>query len=151
VRPVGWHTRSASSPNTRRLLVEDGGFLYDSDSYNDDLPYVVEVSGQPHMVLPYSFDTNDRRFTAQGGFVHARDFAEYCIDAYDWLWQEGAHAPKRFSVGLHLRIMGRPGRIAGLDTFLAHVVQKGGAWLALRRDIAQHWRSLLGLSPWSLI
>ena len=148
-RPVGWHTKSATSLATRRLLVEEGGFLYDSNAYNDDLPYVVPVLGRPHVVLPYSFDTNDMRFTAQGGFVHARDFADYCIDAYDWLWREGADRPRMMTVGLHLRIIGRPGRISGLETFLNHVRGKGGAWFACREDIARHWRDVAGLPAWT--
>jgi allantoinase len=110
-RPVGWHTRSSPSPNTRRLLVEEGGFLYDSDAYNDDLPYVVDVVGRPHVVLPYAFDTNDMRFTRQGGFVQGDDFARYCLAAFDWLYKEGARTPKMMSLGLHLRII----RPAGTD------------------------------------
>ncbi len=145
VRPVGWHTRSASSPNTRRLLVEEGGFLYDSDAYNDDLPYVVEVLGRPHVVVPYSFDTNDMRFQAQGGFVLARDFAAYAIDAFDWLWREGERAPKMMSLGLHLRIIGRPGRIGALEAFLEHATARGRVWIARRDEIARHWRALNGL------
>ena len=148
VAPAGWHTRSASTEMTRRLLVRHGGFLYDSVAYNDDLPYVVEVEGRPHVVLPYSFDTNDMRFTGTGGFVHAEDFARYCCDAYDWLWREGADRPRMMSVGLHLRIVGRPGRIAGLDRFLAHVATKGGAWIATRAQIARHWRQVAGLPEW---
>ncbi|HEX2481463.1 MAG TPA: allantoinase PuuE [Methylomirabilota bacterium] len=147
VRPVGWHTRSASSVNTRRLLVEEGGFLYDSDAYDDDLPYLVEVGGRSHVVLPYSFDTNDMRFQAGGGFTLARDFAAYVTDAFDWLWREGARAPRMLSIGLHLRIIGRPGRIAGLEQTLAHITGRGGVWIARRADIARHWRTLHGLAP----
>ncbi|NQW08537.1 MAG: polysaccharide deacetylase family protein [Alphaproteobacteria bacterium] len=148
VRPVGWHTRSAPSPNTRRLLVEEGGFLYDSDAYNDDLPFVVDVAGRPHVVLPYSFDTNDMRFQRNGGFVHADDFARYCIDAIDWLWEEGATSPKMMTIGLHLRIIGRPGRIAGLERVLVHIRERGGIWVARRDAIAHHWRDLVGLPRW---
>jgi peptidoglycan/xylan/chitin deacetylase (PgdA/CDA1 family) len=147
VRPVGWHTRSASSVNTRRLLVEEGGFLYDSDAYDDDLPYLVEVGGRSHVVLPYSFDTNDMRFQGGGGFTLARDFAAYVTDAFDWLWGEGARAPRMLSIGLHLRIIGRPGRIAGLEQALAHITGRGGVWIARRADIARHWRTLHGLAP----
>jgi allantoinase len=146
VRPVGWHTRSASSVNTRRLLVEEGGFLYDSDAYDDDLPYLVEVAGRPHVVLPYSFDTNDMRFQAGGGFTLARDFATYVTDAFDCLWREGATAPKFLSIGLHLRIIGRPGRIAGLEQVLTHLTGREGVWIARRADIARHWRALHGLA-----
>ena len=148
VRPIGWHTRSASSANTRRLLVEEGGFLYDSDAYDDDLPYIVDVDGHDHVVLPYAFDTNDMRFQGGGLFVHAEDFARYCIDAYDALWREGDRRPAMMSVGLHLRLIGRPGRIAGLERFLDHVQETGGAWFARRRDIAHHWRARMGLPEW---
>jgi peptidoglycan/xylan/chitin deacetylase (PgdA/CDA1 family) len=148
VRPLGWHTRGAPTPDTRRLLVEEGGFLYDSDAYDDDLPYVVQVAGRDHVVLPYAFDTNDMRFQAGGLFVHAGDFARYCIDAYDALWSEGEHRPAMMSVGLHVRLIGRPGRIAGLERFLEHVRERGGGWFARRMDIAHHWRERSGLPPW---
>lgn len=148
VRPVGWHTRSAATVNTRRLLVEEGGFLYDSDAYDDDLPYVEQVAGRPHVVLPYAFDTNDMRFQGGGQFVHAEDFARYCGDAYDALWREGESRPAMLSVGLHLRLIGRPGRIAGLERFLEHVEARGGAWFAQRRQIATHWRRRMGLPEW---
>ena len=138
--PVGWHTRSASSPNTRRLLCEHGGFIYDSDAYCDDLPFVLQVLGRPHVVLPHSFDNNDMRFGPGGGFTHADDFARYCIDSYDCLWREGSTNPKMMSVSLHTRFIGRPGRIAGLEKFLEHVQKKGGAWFARRDEIARHWR-----------
>jgi peptidoglycan/xylan/chitin deacetylase (PgdA/CDA1 family) len=107
-RPVGWHTRSPGSVNTRRLLVEEGGFLYDSDAYNDDLPYFVKIAGKRHLVLPYAFDTNDMQFFHTNRFCGAGDFASYVIDAFDWLHREGALAPKMMSIGLHLRIIGRP-------------------------------------------
>jgi peptidoglycan/xylan/chitin deacetylase (PgdA/CDA1 family) len=147
--PVGWHTRSASSRNTRRLLAEHGGFLYDSDAYNDDVPYVVQAGGRPHVVLPYSFDTNDMRFFNQGGFVQGEDFARYCIAAFDRLLLEGETAPRMLSVGLHLRIIGRPGRIAGLERFLAHVAATPGVWFARREQIAHAWRAGLGLPRWT--
>ena len=137
---VGWHTRSTPSPNTRRLLVEHGGFLYDSDDYSDDLPFQVQVSGKKHLVIPYSFDTNDMHYH-QGfhRFVTARDFAEYTTDAFDTLWQEGERAPKMMSIGLHLRMIGRPGRIAALDRIVGHVRERGAVWFATRRQIAEHW------------
>lgn len=137
-RPVGWHTRSASSPNTRRLLVEEGGFLYDSDAYNDDLPYELRVAGQRHLVIPYAFDTNDMHFHHTARFRGA-DFADYVIDAFDWLAREGEKAPKMMSVGLHLRMIGRPGRIGALDRILRYVTSSGLAWVAPRADIARHW------------
>ena len=139
---VGWHTRSTPSPNTRRLLVEHGGFLYDSDDYSDDLPFYVEVSGTKHLVIPYSFDTNDMHYH-QGfhRFVTARDFAEYTSDAFDTLWEEGAEQPKMMSIGLHLRMVGRAGRIAALDGIITHMNRQGGVWFATRRQIAEHWRA----------
>jgi len=137
-RPIGWHTRSATSPNTRRLLVEDGGFLYDSDAYNDDLPYDVRVAGKRHLVIPYAFDTNDMQFQ-NGGRFRGADFADYVIDAFDWLAQEGETAPKMMSVGLHLRMIGRPGRIVALDRILRHVTSSGTAWITPRAGIARHW------------
>jgi peptidoglycan/xylan/chitin deacetylase (PgdA/CDA1 family) len=137
--PVGWHTRSSPSVNTRRLLVEHGGFLYDSGAYNDDAPYYVTVSGKPHLVLPYAFDTNDMRFFDGYAFVRGADFAGYVIDAFDRLWEEGTHTPRMLSIGLHTRIIGRPGRIGGLAQALQHIKEKGGAWFARREDIARHW------------
>ncbi len=145
---VGWHTRSATSINTRRLLVEHGGFLYDSNAYNDDLPYAVTVLGKSHIVLPYSFDTNDMRFNNNGGFVQAGDFATYCIGAFDRLLAESATQPRMLSVGLHLRIIGKPARIGGLEKFLAHACGKPGVWFARRDEIAHAWRQATGLGPW---
>jgi allantoinase len=140
VAPVGWHTRSTPSINTRRLLVEHGGFLYDSDDYSDDLPFAVDISGKKHLVIPYAFDTNDMHYH-QGfhRFVTARDFAEYTTDAFDTLWAEGATQPKMMSIGLHLRMIGRPGRIAALDRIIGHMNRQGGVWFATRRQIAEHW------------
>jgi allantoinase len=146
--PIGWHTRSATSVNTRRLLVEHGGFLYDSNAYDDDIPYTIEVAGRPHVVLPYAFDTNDMRFFNSYAFVHGDDFARYCIAAFDRLYAEGAEAPRMMSVGLHLRIIGRPARIGGLEAFLAHAVAKPGVWFARRDEIAHAWRAGIGLPPW---
>jgi allantoinase len=140
-RPLGWHTRSSPSTNTRRLLAE-AGFLYDCDAYNDDLPYYVSVRGRPHLVLPYCFDTNDMRFHDTYAFVRGSDFADYTIDAVEWLRAESVHAPKMVSIGLHVRIIGRAGRMAGLRAILDHVRQAPGVWLAQRRDIARHWLSV---------
>lgn len=148
-RPIGWHTRSATSVNTRRLLAEEGGFLYDSNCYNDDMPYIVEQSGRPHIVLPYAFDTNDMRFQRNGGFVFGDDFARYCIDAFDRLYAEGARQPRMLSIGLHLRIIGRPGRIAGLERFLDHALARPGVWFARRDAIAREWRKLMDLPEWA--
>jgi allantoinase len=138
-RPVGWYT-GRPSPNTRRLVVEEGGFLYDSDAYNDDLPYWQTVAGRPHLVIPYTLDNNDSRLTrGQGGLELAEDFFVYLRDAFDWLYAEGAQAPKMMSVGLHCRLIGRPGRIAGLARFLDHVGRHEGVWVCRRADIARHW------------
>ncbi|MEM6840127.1 MAG: allantoinase PuuE [Cyanobacteria bacterium P01_C01_bin.120] len=139
VTPVGWHTKSPSTPNTRRLLIEHGGFLYDSDAYNDELPYFVEVAGQSHLVLPYSFDTNDMRFTNAETFRLAQDFATYLIDSFNWLYQEGERTPRMMTVGLHPRIIGRPGRIWALQRFLEHIRQHDRVWVARRDAIAHHW------------
>ena len=149
VRPVGWHTKGAPSPRTRRLLVEEGGFLYDSDAYDDDIPHTVEVAGQSHVIVPYAFDTNDMRFMAGGSFVHADDMARYCIDAFDTLWRESERHPAMMSIGIHPRLAGRPGRIAGLTRFLEHVHSIGRVWFARRMDIAHHWRDVVGLPVWT--
>ena len=140
--PVGWHTKSSASVNTRRLLAEHGGFLYDSDAYNDDLPYYTSVAGRPHLVLPYAFDTNDMRFFDSFTYVRGSDFADYAIDAFDCLLAESQgpeQAPRMMSVGLHTRIIGRPGRINGLVKLLAYMRQKDGVWFATREQIARHW------------
>src|SRR5262249_60082049 len=132
IRPLGWHTRSAPSARTRTLLVENG-FLYDSDAYNDDLPFFVDVGGHRHVVIPYSFDTNDMHFhQGRQRFVTARDFTEYVNDAFDTLWHEGASAPKLLSVGLHLRMIGRPGRIGGVVGGLRPHRARGGGRRARR-------------------
>ena len=145
-RPLGWHTRSTPSPHTRHLLVDEG-FLYDSDSYNDDLPFFVDVGGRAHVVIPYSFDTNDMHFhQGRQRFVTAGDFAEYVSDAFDTLWREGASAPKMLSIGLHLRMIGRPGRIGGLERVLEHMRDKGATWFARRDAIARHWIARFGRS-----
>ena len=146
--PLGWHTRSATSLRTRDLLLEQGGFLYDSNAYNDDLPYVVESSVGEHVVLPYAFDTNDMRFFNRGGFVFASDFSRYCIEAFDRLRAEARTAPRMLSIGLHTRIIGRPGRIGGLEAFLDHAMEPGDVWFATRAQIARHWRTATGLPNW---
>ena len=143
-RPVGWHTRSASSLNTRRLLLEEGGFLYDSDVYDDDLP---RMAAPGHVILPYSFDTNDMRFSPGGGFVQPEDFSRYCSGAIDWLMREGKTAPRMLSIGLHLRIIGRPGRMPGLAALLEHVARTPGIWVAPRREIAAHWLKIAQERP----
>ncbi|WP_404299752.1 polysaccharide deacetylase family protein [Alicycliphilus denitrificans] len=140
VRPVGWHTRSAASPNTRRLLMEEGGFIYDSDYYGDDLPLTMPGSqGRPYAVLPYAFDTNDMQFQHTHRFVRAHDFSGYVNDAFDWLWREGETAPRMMSVGLHLRMLARPGRMPALEQMLEHMLSRGQVWFARRDAIARHW------------
>lgn len=140
-RPVGWYT-GRPSPNTRRLVVEIGGFLYDSDAYNDDLPYWTEVSGQQHLVIPYSFDTNDSRLQRGGDFSTGDEFYAYCRSAFDWLYRMGVEGrPRMMSIGLHARIIGRPGRIGALARLLEHIQRHEGVWLCTRAAIAQHWRT----------
>jgi putative urate catabolism protein len=135
-RPVGWYTGRVSE-NTRRLVVEAGGFLYDSDSYADELPYWLDVEGHDHLVIPYTFEANDFKFLQPNGFVTADDFLEYLVDTFEQLHEEGG---RMMSVGLHCRIVGRPGRARALDRFLAHVKERGGAWVTTREQIARHWR-----------
>ena len=137
-RPLGWYT-GRLSPNTRRLVVEAGGFLYDSDAYNDDLPYWVEVGGTPHLVIPYTLDNNDMKFGGAQGFNTGADFFTYLKDAFDVLYAEGAEHPKMMSVGLHMRLAGRPGRAAALARFLDYVGQHDRVWICRRVDIARHW------------
>jgi peptidoglycan/xylan/chitin deacetylase (PgdA/CDA1 family) len=137
-RPLGWMT-GRPGPNTRRLLVEEGGFLYDRDALNDELPYWVEVGGKPHLVVPYSYETNDNRFNENAGFNTADDFFQYMRDAFDTLYAEGADEPKMMSVGLHDRLIGRPGRAPGLARFLDHVLRHDKVWICRGVDIARHW------------
>jgi putative urate catabolism protein len=135
-RPVGWYTGRISE-NTRRLVVEEGGFLYDSDSYADELPYWVEVAGGQHLVIPYTLDANDFKFLLPNGFVTADDFCSYLVDTFEQLYEEGG---RLMNVGLHCRIVGRPGRAPGLERFLAHVRGREGVWVTTRAEIARHWR-----------
>lgn len=137
-RPIGWYCRHGASANTRRLLVEEGGFLYDSDAYNDELPYWVTVSGRSHLVVPYTLTNNDTKF-ASGIFSTASDFFTFCKDAFDQLYLEGATSPKMMSVGLHLRQIGHPARAVGLARFLDYVKEFPDVWLCRREDIARHW------------
>jgi allantoinase len=136
--PAGWYT-GRDSPNTRRLVVEHGGFLYDADSYSDDLPYWVEVSGKPHLVVPYTLDANDMRFATAQGFNSGEQFYQYLRDAFEVLYAEGETRPKMMSVGLHCRLAGRPGRFAALCRFLDHVQRRDDVWICRRADIARHW------------
>jgi peptidoglycan/xylan/chitin deacetylase (PgdA/CDA1 family) len=138
--PAGWHTRSSPSPNTRKLLAEMG-FLYDSDAYNDDTPYFVQVNSKRHLVLPYAFDTNDMHFQHTDRFSTGQEFSRYVCDAYDWLEGEGENKPRMLSVGLHLRMIARPGRIGALKHILQHITQRETAWITTRRNIAEYWIS----------
>jgi peptidoglycan/xylan/chitin deacetylase (PgdA/CDA1 family) len=138
-RPYGWYCRYAPSMQTRRLVVEEGGFLYDSDAYNDDLPYWVDVDGKNHLVVPYTLDANDMKFSVAPGFSAPSGFFEYLRDAFDVLYREGKTHPKMMSVGLHTRLAGRPGRTAALERFLDYVKQFDDVWICRRVDIARHW------------
>ncbi len=139
--PVGWYT-GRNSENTRRLVVEHGGFLYDSDSYADDLPYWTSEYGRPHLIIPYTLDANDMRFATAQGFNAAEQFFGYLRDSFDVLYAEGADQPKMMSIGLHCRLVGRPGRLAGLRRFLDHVQAHPDVWICRREDIARHWHAL---------
>ncbi|TBU75594.1 allantoinase PuuE [Phytopseudomonas daroniae] len=143
-RPQGWYT-GRTGPNTRRLVMEEGGFLYDSDTYDDDLPYWEKntPNGQPHLVIPYTLDTNDMRFTQVQGFNSGDDFFTYLKDAFDVLYAEGeAGAPKMLSIGMHCRLLGRPARLAALQRFIAYVQGHQRVWFARRIDIARHWQTV---------
>jgi putative urate catabolism protein len=142
MRPLGWYTRYAPSLNTRRLLVEESGFLYDSDAYDDELPYWVKVGGRPHLVIPYAFDTNDMQFKLTAGFATADQFYSYLRDTFEFLYAEGAKSPRIMSVGLHTRLCGRPGRATGLARFLEYLKRHDHVWVCRRIDIAHHWRQL---------
>ena len=137
-RPLGWYCRSGPGVNTRRLLVEEGGFLYDSDAYDDELPYWTRVEGKPHLVVPYSLSTNDSKF-GRGTFATGDDFFHYCRDAFDFLYREGATQPKMLSIGLHMRLIGHPARAAGLEKLLDHIARHKDVWITRRLDIARHW------------
>jgi putative urate catabolism protein len=137
-RPLGWYT-GRTSPNTARLVAEDGGFLYDSDSYADDLPYYDRSHGRPQLILPYTLEANDMRFVAPQGFNSGAQFYDYLKDAFDVLYAEGATAPKMMSVGLHCRIAGRPARLAAIARFLDYVAGFEKTWITTRLDIARHW------------
>ena len=138
-RPLGWYT-GRSTVNTLNAVLADGGFLYSSDSYADDLPYWIKGPKGPHLIIPYTLDANDMRFINAQGFANADDLFTYLRDAFDMLYAEGEHAPKMMSVGLHCRLAGRPGRASGLIRFLDHVAKHDRVWVARRIDIARHWR-----------
>ena len=138
-RPLGWYT-GRTSENTRRLVVEEGGFLYDADSYDDDLPYWTRVGDRSHLVVPYTLDNNDMRFATPQGFNSGEQFFAYLRDAFDTLYAEGATLPRMMSVGLHCRLVGRPGRIRALERFIDYVRSFDRVWICRRIDIARHWQ-----------
>jgi putative urate catabolism protein len=137
-RPLGWYL-GRCSPNSRRLVVEEGGFVYDADSYADELPYWDASHGRPQLIVPYTLDANDMRFATNQGFNSGDQFFAYLKDSFDLLYAEGATAPKMMSVGLHCRLAGRPGRAAALARFLDYVQKHDRVWLTRRIDIARHW------------
>ncbi len=137
-RPLGWYT-GRMGPNTRRLAVEAGGLLYDADSYADDLPYWLHEFEKPHLVVPYTLDANDMRFATNQGFNSGDQFYAYLKDSFDVLYEEGETAPKMMSIGLHCRLVGRPGRLAALARFLDYVSKHDDVWVCRRVDIARHW------------
>ena len=139
-RPRGWYT-GRSSPNTRALVVEEGGFLYDADDYSDELPFWNHQHGQPHLVVPYTLDVNDMRFNTAQGFNSGTQFLQYLKDSFDVLYAEGADSPRMMSVGLHCRISGRPGRYAALEAFLRYARSHDDVWFCRRVDIARHWHA----------
>ncbi len=137
-RPLGWYT-GRTGPNTRRLVAEYGGFLYDADSYDDDLPHWELVAGKPQLIVPYTLDCNDMRFAQVQGFNSGEQFFTYLKDSFDALYEEGAETPRMMSIGLHCRLVGRPGRIKSLERFLDYAAGHEGVWFCRRVDIARHW------------
>ena len=137
-RPLGWYCRYGPSVNTRRLVVEEGGFLYDSDSYADELPYYVQAEGGPHLVVPYTLTNNDLKW-GTGNIGSGEDFYVILREAFDMLYHEGRGAPKMMNVGMHMRLLGHPGRASGLAKFLDYVKAKPDVWVCKRIDIARHW------------
>lgn len=137
-RPLGWYCRYGPSVNTRRLVVEEGGFLYDSDAYNDDLPYYLAVEGKPHLVVPYTLTNNDTKL-ASGVIGTGREFFEFLRDGFDMLYHESAKQPRMMSIGLHMRIVGHAARAQGLARFLDHVASHEDVWVCRRIEIARHW------------
>lgn len=145
-KPLGWYT-GRDSPNTRRLVVEQGDFLYDSDYYGDDLPFWTTVDQHPHLIVPYTLDANDMRFATAQGFNTAEQFYTYLKDSFDVLYAEGDTVPKMMSIGMHCRLLGRPGRFRALQRFLDYVQQHDRVWICRRQDIADHWLTHHPYSP----
>ena len=137
-RPLGWYT-GRCSPNTRDLVMNEGGFAYDSDSYSDDLPYFEKKNNKKQLIVPYTLDNNDMRFATNQGFNSGDQFYNYLKDSFDVLYKEGETNPKMMSVGLHCRIVGKPGRLKSLERFLDYVLQHKDVWICKRIDIAKHW------------
>jgi putative urate catabolism protein len=140
-RPLGWYCRTGASSNTRRLLVEEGGFLYDSDAYNDELPYWDTRHGRPHLVVPYTLDVNDSKFANPAGYGSGAEFFDYLKSSFDTLFRESVEQDRSamMSVGLHMRLAGRPGRASALRDFLDYARGFSGVWFCNRIDIARHW------------
>ena len=136
--PLGWYT-GRTSPNTRRLVVENTNVIYDSDSYSDDLPYWEKINDKQHLIIPYTLDNNDMRFATNQGFNSGEQFFQYLKDSFDCLYKEGETNPKMMSIGLHCRLIGRPGRIQSLLKFLDYIQQFKDVWICKRNEIAQHW------------
>jgi len=150
-RPLGWYT-GRDSPNTRRFVVDDGALLYDSDYYGDELPFWTEVTrtdgrSVPHLIVPYTLDTNDMRFALPQGFSHGDPFFEYLRDSFDVLYGEGDESPKMLSIGMHCRLLGRPGRFLALQRFLDHIEKHDRVWVSRRVDIARHWQATHPFQP----
>jgi len=150
-RPLGWYT-GRDSPHTRRLVADFGGFEYDSDYYGDDLPFWLQVRKTdgalaPHLVVPYTLDANDMRFSSAQGFATGDDFFHYLRDAFDTLYAEGDEAPKMMSIGMHCRLLGRPGRMRSLQRFLDHAQSHDRVWICRRIDIARHWKQVHPFDP----
>ncbi len=139
-RPQGWYT-GRTSPNTRALVVEEGGFLYDADDYSDELPFWDTRHGEPQLIIPYTLDANDMRFATAQGFNSGEQFLQYLKDSFDVLYAEGAESPKMMSVGLHCRLSGRPGRFSAVEQFLRYVRSHDDVWFCRRIDIARHWHA----------
>ena len=150
-RPLGWYT-GRDSPRTRRLVADDGGFEYDSDYYGDDLPFWMQVrktdgTVAPQLIVPYTLDCNDMRFALPQGYSHAEPFFQYLKDSFDALYAEGEEAPRMLSIGMHCRLLGRPGRIVALQRFLDHIARHDRVWVCRRLDIARHWKAAHPYSP----
>ena len=151
VHGAGWYT-GRDSPNTRRLVADFGGFEYDSDYYGDDLPFWLQVRKTdgdlaPHLIVPYSLDANDMRFALPQGFSHGDEFFQYLRDSFDVLYAEGADRPSMMSIGMHCRLLGRPGRMRALQRFLDHIEAHDRVWVTRRIDIARHWKQTHPFDP----